>query len=141
LWARIHLPNDPSLAGKTLELQIDMTVAYPSWRRDNTFATVQEQHSRTATLVLSRPGAGRDYLIVWWLSVIGGLVLFTTWCFLVGGLAWCFRHRALPSSTYSPDLPDEDEDVLPSRRDRSRSRSDKPDRGRDDSADEGRYQR
>src|SRR5262249_5575782 len=37
LWARIQLPADPKLAGKTLQLQIDMSVQYPALMGGNSW--------------------------------------------------------------------------------------------------------
>jgi hypothetical protein len=140
----VGLPDDPALAGKTLHLQIDMEILYPSLQRSagivnrNSYANIQEQQTRMATLVISRPHAGRNYLITWWLATLSGAAVASLACWALAVFARRLGDKALPARVYEPDLSGENEE--PRRpTEEGRYRPGKPER--DDREDEDRYRR
>src|SRR5262249_25168798 len=73
-WAKVQLPNDPSLVGKTLKLNLALNVSYPV-AQGNRFNTHQETIGHQATLIMSRPGAGKTFRSLWFACLFLGLSL------------------------------------------------------------------
>jgi hypothetical protein len=103
LWARIHLPNEAALAGKTLKLRIDMDVSYPGYMGNNTWVEQKVTANHQATLELSSSGAGSLYKQTWWFGVLGGMVLSLAAAGLLAVFSSRFRTQALPTRIFVPE--------------------------------------
>jgi hypothetical protein len=77
LWTTIHLPEEPTLAGKELALSIQLKVTYPAPMGQNGFQeTMADYADDSARLRLAAtPAAGFVYLSCWWLGIGGGAFL------------------------------------------------------------------
>jgi hypothetical protein len=144
-WARLQIPADPRLAGKTLQLQIDMNVTFPKVMGANQWQQQTQAISHRTSLTLSSSGAGMLLKMSFWVGFLGGTVLL----FLAGGLLPVFsnkfRAQALETSIFVPegqrrvvddgeDEEEEDEeDERPRRRTvRREDEDDRPRKRRDD---------
>jgi hypothetical protein len=103
LWARLQLPADGRLAGKDVQVRIDMPVTYPQVVGDKRWEPRTQNFSHTATLRLSSAGAGGVFQGAFWLGFLGGNLLL----FLAGGLLPVFtnrfRRQARPTRIFVPD--------------------------------------
>jgi hypothetical protein len=102
LWVRVRLPETPELAGKTLALRIRLGVTYPKAANAG-FETIQDSFAYKAELDVASPGAGRTYLLAWWLGMAcgGGFGLL-----LAGYLIYLANARAkqvTPTHVYPID--------------------------------------
>jgi len=129
LWAYVRLPDDPSLAGKTLRLRIDMDVVYPASVDLLNWEDKTEHHTHTATLTVSAGRAAGTYVRAWWFGFLAGISLMLLSGALLAVASRAFRKKALPTRTYSREEADDktDED------DRSRGKRDRRRRDRDNS--------
>lgn len=100
LWADVTVPDEPSLAGQTQQLQVDLGVTYPRMSGFNTFREVRESYSRTLDLKLAPPGSGRVYYRLW----LGGMVACGILLLAAGGVL-ARRKRAGVSSTQMQLIP------------------------------------
>lgn len=89
LWARLQLPNDPNLVGKSIQVKIDLQVQYPNLMGDKQWSHANGTFSHTTTLQMSRAGAGGMFKGAFWLGFLGGNLLL----FLAGGLLPSFSNR------------------------------------------------
>jgi hypothetical protein len=104
LWVKLHLPTTPDLGGKTLRLQIDMSVRYPEAQGAG-FDDATQNVSHTTTLqVASSARAGEQYEALWWGGVIGGVALTMTAGVWLAVLAGLFKRQALPTQIYVPNV-------------------------------------
>jgi hypothetical protein len=100
LWLRVHLPDDPGLENKTLQLDLDMMVEYPrvvgtGW--DDTTRKVPTEHK---VLVLASAHAGSRYRLWWWCGLLAGTVLILIPGFMLMRLSRNLRQRAHPTSSF-----------------------------------------
>ncbi len=100
LWARIELPDDPRLGGKTLQIKMELDITYPKWKPGG-FENTKETATHTVTLaVASERNAAATYYRYFIVGALGGLVLaLLASCLLTFRTAWV-RTRALPSELY-----------------------------------------
>lgn len=167
-WAELALPNDPKLAGKTIEVRVDMTVQYPHGT-GRSFDNQTTQLSQTAKFTLAGSGAGGTYYASMWAAVLGAILVAVAGFSLMVA-ANGLRKYAAPAEVTpikgrrtrddeeDDDEPrrdrrrvrdrdaDEDDDEEDDRRDRRRSRrdddeDDRPPRRRDDDEDDDRPRR
>jgi hypothetical protein len=77
LWVDLQLPEDERLAKKTVELRIEMEVAYPVLRGGNTFDDRREKFTNTLKLQTATPHAARSNLLSYIVAGggIAGMVL------------------------------------------------------------------
>jgi hypothetical protein len=104
VWAELYLPDDPSLAGKSLRLQIDLSVECPHGGPDG-FSTVQDSFSGVFPIqVASTRMAGSEYNRLGLICVpLGCLLVIATTPFLIFR-ARAQAARALPTKVYIPGL-------------------------------------
>jgi hypothetical protein len=146
----VRIPADNSLAGKTVDLAIDMDVRYPASTGGDQWQPRQETFRHRTTLTISRAGAGSTYKTLWWFSFLGGLTALSLGGILLAVFSDGFRKQALPTSIFVPqdEFQDEDEGGEEEERPRRRARLDGDDReeGENDGdrnpvRDEERYRR
>ena len=75
LQAQVYIPYDPALAGKTLKLQVGMSVSYPTaagyrldWKKGAMTDTFNNQSARMSTSLvvhLAEPGQRRAFQQAW----------------------------------------------------------------------------
>ncbi len=104
IWAKATLPNDPNLAGKTIQLHVSLDVQYPSVSGD-VFSTRTDSVQQTFPLTISKPGEGATYSMLWWIGLAGGPVLG-----LIGAMILRGSNKALKNSVPPPTVEIEDED-------------------------------
>jgi hypothetical protein len=111
LWAKVQMPSNPDLAGKTLKIQMALGVLYPELHA-NQFDEVSKTFTHVASVRLGSPGAGTTYKSAWWWGTIGGAGLVVFLSFWLARLADSFRHKALPTTIHVPgQAPEEPENV------------------------------
>jgi hypothetical protein len=136
LWLRVHLPQEPRLEGKELDLQMSLNVSYPQMQgADSWVPATMQTRVLSKKLILSSPNCGNRYRAIWW-----GSYLIGTFQILFGSILLCIvsaglRARALPTSVFFPE--DEESQrppraAPPAREKDQRVRREKPeDRGDD----------
>lgn len=98
LWAMVELPDDARLAGKTVEIKMDLIATYPESNgagfQNKILAT-----SHTESLVMAGDRyAGPIYLACFVLGLLGGAWLGLATSFLIAVRARSVRAKALPST-------------------------------------------
>jgi hypothetical protein len=109
LWTRLQIPPDPSLAGKTLKLKIDMGVIYPAMMGGDRFGEQNTVVTKTVDLNLSSSGAGRLYKLSFWLGFLGGTALVLIAGALLPMFCNQFAQKAYETSIFVPEGPKADE--------------------------------
>jgi hypothetical protein len=126
LWTKVELPSDETLAGKTIQLRINMDVKFPA-ERGHGFEDEEKSFEDSFELHLASPRAGRTYRLLWWGGGLGGGILVLLGSIWLMVLASKAKKAALPSKAIpleeeeaeAPEqaLPAEDDDepqeVLP----------------------------
>ncbi|MFO0879359.1 MAG: hypothetical protein U0840_18590 [Gemmataceae bacterium] len=101
-WARLAIPADPRLAGKTLQLQIDMTVNFPKVMGSNTWQQSSQNVTQKTTLTLSAPGRGGLYKTSFWAGFVGGCALLFLGAGLLPVFSNAFGKTAHPTDIFVP---------------------------------------
>ncbi len=102
LYAYVRLPNDERLIGKTLQLQISMNVQFPQLQGSNQFINVTNNFTHTAPLVVSASKAGSNFVGLWWIGFVAGLVLTLAGGMTLALASAAFREKALPTDIFVP---------------------------------------
>ncbi len=95
MWVKIKAPGDPSLAGKTFDLDVSVNAAFPL-AEGNTFTNESQQFNESTRLQLASPGAGKTYKQAWWIGQLAVIGLTIAACTLVLTLAGNFAKRGNP---------------------------------------------
>lgn len=104
MWAYVKFPDDPRLAGKPLDLEIEMTVLYPKLGSSNSeYFNAYKNFSHRATVTLTPGKAGAAYLACWWFGVLAGCLLSIAGGITLPLASSAFRHKALPTDIFVPD--------------------------------------
>jgi hypothetical protein len=108
MWTKVKLPNAADLAGRTLQLRVNMDVAFPA-KHGFHFEDEEKSFERAFELQLAAPHAGQTYRSLWWGGGLGGGIMV-----LVGSALLVIRARktkkaALPSNA----IPMEDAEAEP----------------------------
>jgi hypothetical protein len=98
-WCQIRVPNQPSLAGKTLKVRMRLTIAYPQLV-GNTFQNAGGVVEHEADLVLAAPHAGGTYLMLWTAGALTGIAVIALLFFLLTRRAKGNRELAAPTRVY-----------------------------------------
>jgi hypothetical protein len=106
LWSYVRLPDNPSLAGKTLKLRIDMDVRFPVYRDANRGEVRQEQHRHTAMLTVSPGKAAGTYVRAWWFGFLAGISLTLLCGAFLAVTSGAFRKKALATRIFVPERPE-----------------------------------
>ena len=105
IWAKATLPDDEKLAGKTVQLAVEMDVQFPQ-AQGEVFLPRIEPVKQTFALTLAKRGEGATYAMIWWVGLCGGAFLG-----FVGGMILRGANSALKRSVPPPVVEvDEDED-------------------------------
>ena len=108
LYARVQLPGDDAVAGKTLRLRISLDVTYPSVSdRAGVNPTFRNQGmlvSRDFTVRVAGAEDKQDYEDAWWTGVIVGLLGSLGGGGLLAWLAVALRSGARPTQLLARDL-------------------------------------
>ena len=114
LQAQVQIPYDPALAGKTLKLQVGMSVHYPSaagmqmdykkWQMADTFKNKSATMSTSLVVRLAERGQRRGYQEAWKNGAMVGSLAY-----LFGGgilvlLAWSRLQRPRRDPLFSVRL-------------------------------------
>jgi hypothetical protein len=91
-------PDDAQLVGKTLKLQINMNVTYPTLMGGNNFQDARTPFTHRCEIQLSSPRAGTQYSQLWWWGNCGGAVLVLFLSFWLASLAKGLKNQAYPTS-------------------------------------------
>jgi hypothetical protein len=105
LWADLHLPPAPDLAGKKLRLRVDLEARYPAPApQGDHFTDEKEMFSRTLTLQAApSPEIGAAYNAWWVGGVLAGFVLTLAAGVLLALRAGWQRRKAPPTRLVAPD--------------------------------------
>lgn len=109
IWAIVKLPDDDRLQSKTIELEFEMDLLYPTMQGNQAESRIDDGVVNKVTLVLAKKGDGPLYKMLWWGGLVGGAVLM-----LIAGLVMRASNSALKRSVPPPTVEvDEDEDESP----------------------------
>jgi len=98
LWADLQLPDDPKLAGQTLQLRIQMEVAYPTLSGPNTFDHKQTTVTSNLQLQTAKLHAAKHVLWGYMVAVVGIAGMILAGCALV--LVSRRVERGFPNGTF-----------------------------------------
>ncbi|QEL13699.1 hypothetical protein [Limnoglobus roseus] len=129
LWARVRIPSEARLTGKTLKVKVVMVVQYPSVNASDKFEPQQTTIAKDFAVTLAPIGAGQAYSRIWNGGVIVAGLLAAGSCFYLRSLNKQLQRTAIPP-VIDP-IEDEDEDQ-PGRPDNEDDEDDRPRRGKDD---------
>jgi hypothetical protein len=104
-WVEIRLPNDPSLAGKTVEGDVGSDVQYPRKTSDTTYETDDTTMNLAVTLKLAGVGAGAMYDQLWWEGAVAGTVIVLGEGLALIGAAKRLRKKGNPTRILVPAAP------------------------------------
>jgi hypothetical protein len=110
LWARVVLPADKQLEGKTLTIKMALDVTYPELQ-GNQWQPVKGHYEHTQDIRLSDAGAGGHYQVLWWGGYFGGVLLLAVSSFLLMRLSTGLRQLAQPTSIFTPAKDEQQEDI------------------------------
>jgi hypothetical protein len=96
-WVEVQMPDDKSLAGKTVDCTVVLNLEYPQKSGDKEFETVSGVMSVDMTLHLASPGAGTLYNQVWWYGGGAGMVVILATSLLLNGSAARLQKKANPT--------------------------------------------
>jgi hypothetical protein len=96
-WAKVAIPNDPELGGKTVKLQINLTVTYPMAAGARGLQDVSSKISTEAEVQLTGAGADRLYKQAWYVGGGAGMA-----CSILGGLVLALMGQVLKSYAIPP---------------------------------------
>jgi hypothetical protein len=102
-WVKLTIPEISEARAKTLKVQIDLLVTYPSARGREMFEVLQKPCSRLASVTLAPPGSGRVFTLLWWGMGVGGAFLVVAGGFLLALRASWLSLRALPTRVFPLD--------------------------------------
>lgn len=94
-WARVKIPADPALAGRTVRLNVRLDYSFPE-AEGGGFSTRSDSQQESRELRLGSPGCAARYGTLWWAGGLLGAVLF---------LAGSWRMEALARRLSSGDRP------------------------------------
>ena len=105
-WVRVSLPQDSSLAGKTVTCDIGLNVTYPAYTGSKSFQTTSSNMARSVTLALAPTiGAGRSYDGWWWEGTVGGMGLILVCTVMLVRSARGLQKSAKPTRLLNPATP------------------------------------
>jgi hypothetical protein len=108
LYARVQLPDDERLGGKTLRLDVSLDVTYPSASGhsgpDAVFKNQGTRVSRDFTVHMAAADDKQDYEDAWQVGLAVGLLGGLGGGGLLALLAWALRWRARPTEVLARDL-------------------------------------
>ncbi|MBS0660384.1 MAG: hypothetical protein JSR82_19350 [Verrucomicrobia bacterium] len=82
-YVDITAPNNPALAGKTIELKTKVVATYPKMLGSG-YTDSRSTFERAVTVKLAPPGAGATYKTIWGTTLSVGILIIT----VVGILTW-----------------------------------------------------
>ncbi len=91
------IPDRTELAGKTLQLDIKLAVAYAASTGPFGFENAKTTCEYKTDVLLASPHAGRDYRVLWWGGLVSGGVLVLLTSYVLRRLAIREKRNALPS--------------------------------------------
>ena len=101
-WVEMTLPQDSSLASKTVDCDIALNIEYPQQSGDRSFETENQIMSQKLTLHLASAGAGALYDQSWWGGGIAGIALILATCIALVRSARKLQTRAHPTKILVP---------------------------------------
>lgn len=109
IWATVRLPADDRLESKTIQLEVEMDLHYPTANGDQMDSKFDVGVKQTFPITLAKKGEASTYSSIWWAGLIGGTILG-----FVGGMILRGANKALKRSVPPPAVEiDEDEDEQP----------------------------
>jgi hypothetical protein len=103
LWAKLQLPADSRLAGKTLKVQINMNVTFPAISGNKQWSPQTQNVTHTQTIELSGAGAGGKLKGAFWFGFIVGNALMLLASGLLPVFTNRFREAAHKTSIFVPE--------------------------------------
>lgn len=104
MWAEVTLPDDPALAGKTLELRLEVQATYPL-ELNGGFDDLTDRFIHQEILQLSGVNSGTLYWQSWIFGQLGSIVLL-----IAAGSVLCAKARALKAVANPPAIQVAEED-------------------------------
>jgi hypothetical protein len=114
-WVAVRVPDTPRVAGRRLQVRVDLSVEFPEWHGARYDPAVRE-FTRTTPVQLAAPGAGALYAGVWhWGAFAGaaGLGLMAVVFIIAAGL---LRRQAFPLKVVRDEDDEDDRYDRPRRR-------------------------
>ncbi len=106
IWAKVTIPDDEKLEGKTIQLDVEMDLLYPKVE-GNMFNPHIESVKQTFPITLAKKGESSTYTSIWWGGLVGGTILG-----FIGGMILRGANKALKRSV-PPPVVEVDEDDEP----------------------------
>jgi hypothetical protein len=100
VWAEVQLPKDADLVGKTITIQSNLTVTYPSMSAGNRFDNRTQQMSTTTKVKLNGNNAGGIYGTLFLLTVLAA-VGYVVLSFILSAVTNSLNKYASPSEIIS----------------------------------------
>ncbi len=100
-WVRVTLPEEPTLAGKTVSCDIALDVRFPEMAGSSSFETHSQKLARSVTMQLAPAGAGDSYNSWWWEATALGVGSLLLSAILLAVAASALQKRAAPTRTYT----------------------------------------
>ncbi|MGL4555323.1 MAG: hypothetical protein ACRC33_29500 [Gemmataceae bacterium] len=105
LWTYVTFPPDERLAGKKLQLRINLSVHFPKLQNSNSYLPTTENHQYNGTVTLSGVKAGSTYRMIWWVGTGVGLLLSTVGGLILPLTSSAFAKKANKTEIFAPDEP------------------------------------
>lgn len=97
-WVEVLMPNDPAVAGKTVECAIHLGVTYPAAVGSNAYEHRTARMSRTVPIhVAADAGAGAAYSGWWWKGTVVAMAVVLVGAQMLLGAARGLARRAKPT--------------------------------------------
>ena len=77
-WVMIDVPEVADPAGKKLEVKMKLDLTYPEPKEVTGFQDKNATFTHSEPLVLATPGAGAQYMLLWWLATLASAVVTVT---------------------------------------------------------------
>lgn len=98
MWTEITVPDNAELAGKTADLDIEVSARFPL-AADGFFDDRTGTFQHNESLTLSSPGSGTTYWQSWIFGQLGAIVLI-----VVGGFILCSTANGLVAAANTPSI-------------------------------------
>jgi len=105
LYSYVTFPADERLAGKKLQLRINMNVRYPKLMSSNMYQDTPDTAQYDGSVTLSGVKAGTTYKSVWWLASGVGLLLTVIGGIVLPLASSSFAKKANKTEIFAPDEP------------------------------------
>lgn len=102
-WVEVVMPNDPAVAGRTVECAIHLGVTYPASVGSNSYEHRTARMSRNVPInVAADAMAGARYSGWWWKGTVVAMAVVLVGAWMLIGAARAMERRARPTRVLPP---------------------------------------